>query len=417
MNSAGAGGLIGAPGIATEEPSRALRTRVIALCALAIFLDGYDIQTLGLAVPGMARSFGVAPTAFAPALSGSLVGMALGAILLSPLADRYGRRRMMIAMLLLIGVTTLGVATAASVALLTTWRIASGLGIGALLPVAITLAAEYAPASKRSLLVTLTIICSPLGSFAAGFTAPMLEDAFGWHGIFGAGGLLPIVVAAVMWVALPESPSFVAVARRKAPAPSVTRLFDPRFRLRTTLLWAIFALSLFSIYSLISWLPTLLGSAGWERAAAQRATGLLALGSIVGGMLLAWAADRGKAVRALMVAYLGTAVVFGLFLVGPDSRAVWLILIALVGAGAIGSQMALGSLSTSFYPDELRSTGIGWSGGIGRLGSIFGPLAFAGLMALRLPATAIIGLLTVPMLLCAICVAMLPRALAARPDA
>lgn len=425
-------------GLIDARPMTGLQIRVVALCSLATFLDGYDIQALGLAVPALAREFGVAPPLFAGALSGSLVGMALGAMFVAPFGDRLGRRIMLVAMLVLMGGTTLGAMLARGPFEMAAWRIVTGIGLGATVPIAVAMVAEYVPARSRAALITLMVACTALGSFAAGFAAPLLEAKFGWRGIFGVGGVLPLIAALLLFAALPESLRFLAlrdpadprIARqlaRLAPGlpetlvkvgersagyrPSVMSLFAPALRSRTILLWAIFWLNLSTNYSLISWLPTLLAEAGWARGEAQRATGLLAIGGITGGLLLAWLADRGRAVPALVIAYLATAAVLSLFVTGGGDRATWLILLAFVGGGAFGAQMAIGSLSATFYPLEVRTTGLGWSSGIGRVGSICGPLLLAFLMTIEVSAAAILALLMVPMLACAVCVTLLPRAL------
>jgi MFS transporter, AAHS family, 4-hydroxybenzoate transporter len=382
--------------------------RTIALCALASLLDGYDIQALGLSIPGMAKDFGMAPTALTFAVTASLIGMALGAITLGPLGDRFGRKPMLIAFLMLIGVTTLGAITATGPVTLAIWRFGSGLGMGAIIPVAIAIVAEAAPEKSRTALITMMIACSPIGSFVAGFAAPLIEPNFGWRGIFGLGGVLTLIAGLAIWIALPAG----EIVKRPDLRPNVASLFTPEYRARTGLLWLIFGINLFVTYSLISWLPTLLSEAGWARAEAQRATGLLALGGVCGGLMMAWAADKGRAIPVLATAYVVSAGLFVLFGIGPGSKAAWMALLALVGAGAIGSQMALGSFSASFYPSEIRATGLGWSGGIGRIGAIIGPLVMAALLSLAFPASFILALLMIPMLLSAFCVIRLGRAIA-----
>jgi MFS transporter, AAHS family, 4-hydroxybenzoate transporter len=380
----------------------------IALCSLASLLDGYDIQALGLAIPGMAKDFGVAPTTLTFAVSASLIGMALGAMLLGPLGDRFGRKQMLAAFLLLIGATTFGVVSATSPMQLTIWRFLSGLGMGAILPVAIAIVAEAAPPERRTALVTLMVVSSPLGSFIGGFVAPSIEPVYGWRGIFGAGGALTFLAGILIWFALPATEHQQSTELK----PLMSSLFTPQYRARTMLLWTIFWLNLFVSYSLISWLPTLLGAAGWERAAAQQATGILALGGICGGLLMAWAADKGRAVPTLAVAYAVTAGLFVLFILGPGERVAWFALLALVGAGGLGAQMALGSLAASFYPTEIRTTGLGWSGGFGRIGAIIGPFVMAAMLQASISASVILALLMLPMLACAYCVTRLPKALA-----
>jgi MFS transporter, AAHS family, 4-hydroxybenzoate transporter len=381
--------------------------RTIALCSLASLLDGYDIQALGLSIPGMAKDFGMPPTALTFAVTASLVGMALGAILLGPLGDRLGRKTMLVAFLLLIGVTTLGAITATGPTPLAIWRFCSGLGMGAIIPVAIAIVAEAAPETSRTALVTMMIACSPIGSFVAGFAAPLVEPALGWRGIFGFGGVLTLIAGVAIWLALPRG----EIIKRPELRPNLASLLTPQYRARTGLLWLIFAVNLFATYSLISWLPTLLSEAGWAKAEAQRATGLMALGGVCGGLLIARAVDRGRAIPVLASAYVVSAGLFILFGIGPGGTVAWMALLALVGAGAIGSQMALGSFSASFYPAEIRSTGLGWSGGIGRIGAIIGPLVMAALLKLHVPVGVILALLMIPMLISAFSVVRLGRAL------
>jgi AAHS family 4-hydroxybenzoate transporter-like MFS transporter len=418
-----------------------LQRKVIALCCMATFLDGYDTQALGLAVPRIGEAWGLPPSAFAAALSGSLIGLALGAVGLAPLADRFGRRPMLIAMMIVVGLTTFGVAIAPNLAVLTVCRVLTGLGLGGSVPIATALTSEYAPTRRRAALVALMIACMALGSFAAGVVAPLLSNQWGWRGIFAAGAALPLAMALLLVVALPESLRFL-VARgghpkqiasqveriaprwaNRAPviaAPthplraSVRALFEPVYRMRTILVWVIFWFNLFVIYSLISWVPTLLHSAGWTHDTAQRASGLVAVGGIVGGLFVAWISDRGYAIPALFTAYAGTAVLLVLFIVGPTSVAAWIVLLLLVGAGAVGGQMAAGSIAAAYYyPPELRSTAVGWFNGIGRIGAIVGPLVLAGLMRAGWTSSHILGFLALPMLICAGGVLFLPQALRA----
>jgi AAHS family 4-hydroxybenzoate transporter-like MFS transporter len=425
-----------------EAPLSAFQARIVALCALASFLDGYDVQALGLAVPRMAETFAVAPTAFAPALSGSLVGMAGGAMLLAPLGDKFGRRPMMIALMSLIGLSTLGVMLAHNLVVLTGWRVLTGVAIGAAVPIAVAMTSEYTPVRLRAGLITVVIAAMALGSFAAGIVAPIVDGLWGWRGIFAVGAVLPLVLAAMLWAAFPESLRFLIArghkpeevlrqVRRIAPggadivpvasAPahvakaSLGALFSPLYRFRTTLLWVILWFNLFAAYSLISWLPTLLHSAGWATADAQRATGLVALGGIAGGLCMSWIADRGHAIKTLVGAYMATAFLLGMITTGPGNVAVWTSLLTLVGAGAFGAQMALISISAAhYYPPELRSTGVGWYSGVGRFGAIVGPLALAELMKAGWASGPILGFLIIPMLVCAGGVLLIPRAMAAR---
>lgn len=389
------------------------RKSVLALCGFATLLDGYDIQALGLAVPAMAAEFQVDATTFALALSGSLAGMAVGALGLAPLGDRFGRKALIIFSLLLVGIMTGGVITSASPIQLAAWRFAAGLGMGALIPLAVTIAAENAPGSSRTTIVTLISSCAGIGSFLAGFLAPIVEQGYGWRGIFILGAILPVVTALAFMFWDEQAPETRRGAlEQDSPVSGVAGLLGPTYRGRTTLLWAVFFTSLLATYSLISWLPTLLGNAGWLRSDAQRAAGFLAIGSIIGGLTLAWAADKGLAIQGLALGFAVAAAALVGIGFQPTDRVIWIVLLIAIGAGAIGSQLALGSLAASFYPPGLRATGLGWSSGLGRIGSIFGPLLLAMLIAHQIPSAAIIGSLALPLAICVLCVVALPKALA-----
>jgi AAHS family 4-hydroxybenzoate transporter-like MFS transporter len=424
--------------IIDEAPISAFQIRVIALCSVATFLDGYDVQALGVTVPHIARAFGVEASAFGFAFSGSLVGMALGATMLSPLADRLGRRAVLIAMMVLVGLTTLGATFSMGITSMTIWRVLSGFGLGAIVPIAMTMTSEYAPARHRAALITLMVVCTALGAFTAGFAAPYIEQLWGWRGVFGVGAVLPLIAAVILWIALPQSllslvikdpenpdikrqlskivPNLSAVkftvktAGIQIDKASVKTLFSKKLYLRTTLVWIVMGVNMFANYALISWLPTLLDSAGWPLAQAQQSVGLLALGGVGGGLILAWLADRGWAIVSFSLAYAAVALALCLFMSGLYTGPLWL-LFSIIGLGAFGSGMAFASFAASFYPPAIRSTGVGWFSGISRATSIFGPLTMAAMMKAGVDPVTIIGLLMIPMVICILCVIQIPRAL------
>lgn len=418
-------------------PVSALQWRVFLLCSVALLLNGFDIQVMGLCVPLLAEEWQLPPSAFTIAVSASLIGMAVGAAALSLLADRWGRRPTQILTLTLIGVSTLAALLTHRPAALAICRLFTGAGLGAAVPVAITLAAEYAPSRLRTLIATMIVSCAAIGGMATGFLAPVLAQAWGWRGIMAVGGLAPLVGALLCALALPESLRFLVrhgldhagiarqvqaiapahggagihVAQATRAARSVADLFTPRFRARTLLLWAIFWMNLAVNYALISWLPTILHGAGWSHAAAARGAGVLSIGGLLGGLILAACADRGRTIPAVVGAYVLAALVLAAFPLAPGGTAVWVVLLTLVGIGTVGVQMMLGSLAAFFYPIELRSTGLGWSSGVGRIGGILGPVAVAALLAHAVPTARIVGLLTIPVMLCVVGTSLLPRAL------
>jgi len=408
----------------------------VALCALAAVLDGYDIQALSLALPSMAEQAGVSPRSFVPAITGTLAGMAAGAILLAPLADRWGRKPLLVGVMLLVGLSSLGAALSQGIYDLTAWRVLTGLGIGACVPVAAAMIAEYAPRRRRAAMITLMACTIGVGAMSAAFIAPLISAPFGWRGIFAAGGVLPVAAAALLWTGLPESlvhmvrkrpsdPRIAAVLRRLAPTvdssrlrvrvnaavrQSVTTLLSPTYRARTLLVWAVVSMNLFVNYVIVSWLPTLMRSAGWSLELAQRSSIIASIGGIVGGLALSWAADRGRPVLTLAIGYFAAAAALAIFPLVPPTLEIWGILLAVTGAGCFGGQFTLTSLSASYYPASIRATGLGWVSAAGRVGSIAGPTVAAALLG-NMPAGMVLAVLTLPMLICGVAVTLLPLTL------
>ena len=390
--------------------------RVLAICGLAALADGYDVQVLGLAVPGMAQAMHAAPAAFTVVFTASLTGMACGAAGLAPLADRHGLRRLLLALLALISVTTAGSLLSRTPTALALWRFFAGVGLGALVPVAIALAVRHATPARRNLQVTLMVTCTALGSFLAGMVAPVLEAHWQWQGLFGAGALLPLLILLLASAGLPKEGPMTPAAASEHGEPSnlpanptgLRALFIPALRPRTVALWTLFWLSLFAIYALISWLPALLTAAGWERAAAQRAAGFMALGSVIGGPLLAALVDRGHERWAPASAYLIAALALIAFIAGLVPTTYIVPLLMLVGACAMGSQQALGAFSALHYPSNIRATGTGWASGVGRLGAMLGPTVLGLLLAGGAPPLYGLAVLALPLALAALAVFSLP---------
>lgn len=382
----------------------------LVLCAAAILIDGYDVQTMGLAIPSLAKATGLPPQNFGVVITAGVTGMAVGAIMLAPLADRFGRKLAMVVALLAIALSTLGMTSVEMPIELSGWRFVSGLGLGALLPVTLAQAASIVRPERRTFALTLIAASAGAGSFLAGMSAPSLEKVAGWQGLFYLGALLPLLPI----TGLLATRAVVGEGRKRASrsesnfeprSPAV--LFSSALRRRTMLICGIFFVSLLATYSLINWLPTLLSLAGWARGDAQRASGLLALGSVLGGLLLAWVSDKGKAAPALTAAFVIAAIALSILANAPEAKVVWLLLLLLIGAGAIGSQLALGSLVASLYPPSIHATAMGLSWGMGRLGSILGPMILTHLIATHASFKMVIGILIFPMVLCAIAVMIL----------
>jgi len=414
------------------SPSRLL---IVVLCAFVVLMDGYDIQTMALAVPSLVEEWGLESASFSLALSASVFGMLAGTAIVAPAGDRFGRRPLLIWGMTLVGLASIATAFSASPAHLVVWRLLTGIGLGMSLPNATALTSEYVPIKTRAFLISAMYISIALGALIAGFLAPVLIEAFGWRSIFLVGGILPLLIAVLLVAWIPESIRLLLTSRpddRRVPAiirrflpgidpaavavgsteqvenRSVVALFVPEFWARTTLLWGIFALNLFVLFVLISWLPTILTDAGWTRDQALRGAVVIQAGGIVGGLIIARLVDRGATIPTMVGAYLIVAVAFGLFLVVPATLASWTILLLIVGAGVSGTQAALTALSAIFYPPGIRATGAGWASAAGRAGAVLAPLA-GGLVLGRfsLSSEQHLALLIPPVLLCALCVVLL----------
>jgi AAHS family 4-hydroxybenzoate transporter-like MFS transporter len=392
----------------------------VVLCALAVLLDGYDAQMLAMAIPLMARESGLPPTAFAMAASSSLGGMAIGALLLSPLADRFGRRRLLVLSLVLFGVPTLLAMQSGGPVELALWRLVAGCGLGATVPVTIGITTALAPAGRRVSIAALAASGFAIGASSAGLITPLLADAWGWRGMFAYGGIAPLLIAVLAWRGIPEERADdrrrVTSGTASHGAPRLGLLFSERRTSRTLLLWAVNAINLFANYGFASWLPTLMVQNGWTLSAASRLMSVLAVGAVSGSFIVSRLVDQGRIVKAFACGYLVAAFALLFCATNPASPAVWALLLVMIGFGAIGTQLTLGPLAASLYPEEARSTGVGWANGLGRAGSLFGPLAMAWLMNQHLPPTQVLAALTVPMLACLLCVLLLPLALRATKE-
>lgn len=412
-----------------ERAISPLQALVALLSGLIMLVDGYDIQVMALAVPTIAKEWSITPSHFGVALSAVLLGLSVGAALIAPLGDRLGRRTLLIGAMIVAGATTMATATAASPVQFVLWRFVTGIALGVSIPNCNAWTAEYVPLRKRATILVVMNAAISAGSFCAGFVAPVIFARWGWRGAFVIGGAAPLLIGFTILALAPESLKFLVVRRpgdrriptilariapdidssmqlafAAAPVPRPSRwslfeLLDPVYRRRTLVLWMLVVLNLFTLYVLISWLPTLLQSAGWPLGDALRGAVLIQAGGVLGGILLSLFVSRGRTLPALLAAYAVAAGCLALFRFG--GLGVGSALIALIGAGTSGSQLALNALSTAYYPPAIKATGMGWAGVVGNVGAFAAPLAGAWMMDLGVSAVNILAILAVPALLCA----------------
>jgi AAHS family 4-hydroxybenzoate transporter-like MFS transporter len=381
----------------------AFQWRIFLLCAGVLFVDGFDVQGITYVAPAISQDWGLTRGQLGPTFSAGLFGVMLGAMLLAPLADRLGRRRVIIVSCVAFGIGSLFTVWVDSLTPLLALRFLTGLGLGAALPNAIGLASEYAPHRRRALVVMFVGSGISIGAIAAGMAAANFVAPFGWRSIFVVGAALPLALAALLQWLLPESIRFAAVLPHgQAQAKSLLRRIDPTlgadadirivsddpeggkatvadlFRsqrgVATVCLWVAFFMSLLNVYLAINWLPTSLNASGFTLTQANVMTSLYHVGGVVGTYAIGLYMDRLGAHRMVLFALLLAVVGFTTFATVTD-MAQWptTAVLMLAGMGVIGAQVGVTALASITYPVAMRSTGLGWALGVGRVGSIVGP--------------------------------------------
>jgi MFS transporter, AAHS family, 4-hydroxybenzoate transporter len=404
-----------------------LQYRVFALCALSVFADGYDTQAVSYIAPTLSAAWHLPPGAMGPVFAVTLLGSALGSLFLAPLADRWGRKRIIVHAAWVVGVFTAACSFATTLATLELLRFCAGLGLGAAIPNAIALVTEYAPARRRIGLVTLTFCGYPVGAAFGAFVATQLSPRFGWPSVFQFGGATTLLLWPILYRYLAESLTFLSlhdpvgpgtqsIIRRFRPeAPAVTEyrlladeqpvaerrgmalLFTEGRGAVTVLLGLLAFLTLIDIYLLTSWLPTLIQGMGLTLARASAATATFQLGGILGAITLGWLGDRLGVFYVVSIAY-----VFGAALIYAMAAHPLPLLLPLTTFGAgfmlIGAQTCNNGIVASIYPTAVRATAIGVNLTIGRIGSIVGPFLTGLLLADNFSAQTVLSLASLPAL-------------------
>lgn len=421
-----------------SRPLSAFQLRVLLLCGITVVLDGFDTQTIGFIAPAILAEFEAPPAAFGPVMSAALVGILIGAIVGGMLADRIGRRIIILSAAAGFGILSLLTARAASMDALILLRFLTGLGLGAALPNLVAMSNEYSPRRLKALTVVLVFAGFPLGAALGGLTSAHIVQEFGWRSIFVVGGVAPLILAILMWWLLPESLQVLlrrsdprslelanqhltkivgsdvprpalASAETTAPKASVLELFGEGYRVRTLMLWTVHLATLLIYYFLVGWLPTILAAAGLQIRVAILVTVLLSLGAIVGGISLARFVDRHGSFRVLIIDYFAAGVICVLIGALHQNVAATAVLVFLAGFCVGGAQLTAYALAASLYPGRMRGTGVGWAIGSSRIGSILGPVIGGALIGSNLGMQMLFALLAIPAVLAACAVGVIVR--------
>ncbi|AAN66999.1 MULTISPECIES: MFS transporter [Gammaproteobacteria] len=409
-----------------QQPLSRYQWRVVLLCFLIVFLDGLDTAAMGFIAPALSQEWGIDRASLGPVMSAALIGMVFGALGSGPLADRFGRKGVLVGAVLVFGGFSLASAYATNVDQLLVLRFLTGLGLGAGMPNATTLLSEYTPERLKSLLVTSMFCGFNLGMAGGGFISAKMIPAYGWHSLLVIGGVLPLLLALVLMIWLPESARFLVVRNRGTDkvrktlspiAPQVVAeagsfsvpeqkavaarnvfavIFSGTYGLGTVLLWLTYFMGLVIVYLLTSWLPTLMRDSGASMEQAAFIGALFQFGGVLSAVGVGWAMDRFNPHKVIGIFYL-LAGVFA-YAVGQSLGNITLLatLVLVAGMCVNGAQSAMPSLAARFYPTQGRATGVSWMLGIGRFGAILGAWSGATLLGLGWSFEQVLTALLVP---------------------
>ncbi len=412
-----------------ERPIASFHIWLVAFAFAIIISDGYDITAIAFAAPELLKQWAITDrSALAPVFSASLVGILVGSPFFGFVGDRWGRKIASFGSLLVFGVFTLVAAQAGSLDQMLVLRVLAGVGLGGLMPNMIAYTGEFAPRRYRATLIIVMFCGVTLGGAIPAAISVWLVPRYGWEAIFLIGGVLPLVLAACTWLWLPESVKFLVVKGRRdeavrvlkmvapeadigrttvlvPPAETVYAGFNPKhlfgegLALITPLLWLCFAINLMGFYFLISWMPTLLiGQKLLAQSDAAIATSLVQIGGTIGGFVLCRPMER-RGFWPVALLFAG-AVPFVALIGYAAATSTWLLMVVVTLAGfcILGLQFGLNAASAMIYPTSVRSNGSGWAFGVGRFGSILGPIFGGKLIALKLSVPMLFLIAAIPFL-------------------
>jgi AAHS family 4-hydroxybenzoate transporter-like MFS transporter len=379
----------------------AFQAGIFVLCALCLIMDGFDVQALGYLAPAIIKDWQLSPSQMGPVLSAALVGILVGSFLFSSVADRIGRRPVMIFATLFFAVVTLLTARSQTIGELRIIRFIAGVGLGGIMPNAVALVGEYTPRRLRVLMVLVVTNGFNFGAMIGGFIAAWMVPNFGWRSVFYVGGAIPLVIGILMLIWLPESLQFLVlrgnaaakvaswiqridptaqadattrfvVRENKAKGVPLIHLFSDGRALGTLMLWVINFMNLLNLYFLASWLPQIV-SASYSLRTSQLVGTALQVGGVIGTFAFSWVIGRLGFIPVLSTAFFTACV--SIAMIGQPALSLVLLfaVVFLAGFCIVGGQGAINALAASYYPTDLRSTGVGSGLGVGRVGGIVGP--------------------------------------------
>ncbi len=334
-------------------------------------LDGIDVMVVSYSANSISKEWSISATSLGIVFSAGLLGMTLGAILLAPLADRIGRRKLIIASNIIMGVTVFCTAWAPSVQVLMLMRIISGIGIGSMLANVATITSENAPVNKKDFWVSFVMAGYPLGATLSGLVIANILPEYGWHFVFKIAGIITLATLPVLIFFLKESEEFMQKGEAVQKNP-VALILTETYRSSTLALWLSIFMAFATLYFLTTWLPKLASVTGLSDKLAIYTGMAFNLGAFIGIITRGYISGKSRlhsTVVLYLVATMLLLLLFGLF----NNSIVILLLIAAIGFGIQGGFVGMYSMAAILYPTQIRATGVGWAVGIGRTGAIAGP--------------------------------------------
>jgi MFS transporter, AAHS family, 4-hydroxybenzoate transporter len=387
-----------------ERGLSSFQIKLLIWSLFIVLIDGYDIAAIAFAAPSLAKEWALKPGSLGPVFSASLIGILFGSGIFGWVGDRYGRKAALIWSNLVFGIFTLAAAYSTNLDQMFWLRLLAGLGIGGVIPNVVAINAESAPRKLRATLAIIAVGCVPLGGAIPGFVTAALVPQYGWQILFLVGGIAPILIAIAAMIGLPESIKFMALhegQRRKMEStikairpdyqvPANAKFviedekqfpgFNPGYLFRdglaliTPLLWLLFALNLMGYFFLLSWTPTLMTAAKLPPTTVALAGAMLQVGGTTGALLLCWWLQKHRFLAVTIMFVVAVPVVGSIGFAGLTSKAVLLTATFFAGFFVLGIQSGINVLGALIYPTSLRANGSGWELGIGRIGSIVGPI-------------------------------------------
>ena len=388
----------------------AFQITTFVLCGLCLLMDGFDAQVMGYVAPVVSRELHIPAAALGRVLAASPFGVMIGSLLFSMLADKLGRRPVLIFVTAYYAILTVISALATTAGTLLVIRVIAGVGLGGIMPNAVALCGEFSPKQSRVTVMMVVANCFSAGAAVCGFVAAWLIPNFGWRSVFYFGGAVPLLISLVMLLMLPESLQYLALRgknpvglrkwlKRVEPAAPTAgsveyvvneqpqkgvpwvHLFHEGRAVGTAFLWVINFMNLLNLYFLSNWLPSVVTAAGYSTQTAALVTASLQLAGTVGAFALGWGVHKVGFVPILATGF--TLGCINIAMIGQPglSLTMLFVVVCIAGLGVVGGQAGVNALAATYYPTDLRSTGVGAGLGIGRIGAIVGPLVAGELLA------------------------------------